>query len=380
MTQQTIDGDFNTLIPSHHRLLWPITASDVTMDLATEGVHLVGNLFLPGRTGSKTISAAGGGQLLWLTGASAVFTNGSTGLRVGIQDVSSSGQPAHGDHSFDVYADLVGGVDALTSSTWKTVSMGTGTKTIAHNDKICIAFEMLTRGGSDSVPIRGASSHATQGWPGTTLVTAGPAYSAQAQIPNALIVFDDATFGWIKGSWITSTGAVFTSTNVQVGTAVADEWCNILRFPFPVTIDGLWVGAGFNPSTVDCELILYEDPLGTPNALETLTIDADHVQVNTRRVVELQLPAPRALDANTDYAVALRPTTANVVGMTNFDTNSEAHMIAHPLGTNCYLGKRLDQTGAFTGTLSQRMWIGVNVCGFGDDLGGSGGGQRIISG
>jgi hypothetical protein len=378
MTQQTISGETYQYIPAPHpRLLWPLSAANATMDLGDEAVYFVGHAFLPGRTGTKTLSAGGGGSIWWMPGT-VTFANGSTNLRIGLQDLDAAGGgPQRGDGTFDVYADLVGGTDTITTATWLQTVMESGTKDITHGGPLCIAFEMTTRGGADSVQVRGQTTSVIS-WPGVTLETAGPSYSAQGMIPSALILFDDATYGWIAGSFITSTGAMFTNTSVASNTAVNDEWGNIFTLPAPISVDALFCCVGVSTTSADFELILYSDPLGTPTVVEAITVDANHAQITSQRFFERQLSTVRSLAAG-DYVVAIRPTTTNSVSITSFDVSTAAHMVTHPYGTNANLAKRLDNAGAFTETTTTRMIAGVRVCASADDASG-GGGQRIISG
>jgi hypothetical protein len=380
MTQQTISGPTEIRIPSfHHNFVWPPAAANMTMNAVNEAVHFCGQAFLPGRTGSKTLSAGGGGSIWFLPGT-VTFANGSTNLRIGLQDLDATGLPMRGDGTFDVYADLVGGTDTITTTTWRQTVMESGTKTVAHGDKISIALELTTYGGADSVIVRGLSTGILT-FPGSTLVTAGPTYTADSVTPSALIQFDDGTFGWIDGSFITSTGAMFTNTSVNSGTGTADEWGNIFRVPFPCTAEALFAAVAVTVVGADYELILYSDPLGTPTVVEAISVVGDHIQTATSRLQEFILTTPRPLAANTDYVVAARPTTANSITYTHFDVSTAAHMIAHPFGTDCNLVKRLDNAGAFTETTTSRLYgMGVRVSAFGDDAATGGGGQRIITG
>lgn len=388
MTQQVLSG-FNDLWlpagpPWAYGSLFP-TAVDQVLDAAGEVCYLVGNVVLPARTGSKTISAAGGGLIHWMPGAATItFANASTNLRVGIQDVSTSGGPPRGDGTHDVYADLVGGTDTITAQTWRSDAMESGTKTITHGDKVAIAWDMTARGGTDLVRVGGARiiTDNTSNNPGSTLVTSGPTYTAQAALPFCVLAFDDGTLGYIDGAWFTSTGAAFVGVSINTG-STPDEVCNIFRTEGPVSIDALKAVLSLDSFSADLELILYSDPLGTPSVVEALTFDASHGSVTgAYRVTSIPLTAVRALSANTDYAVAIRPTTANGVTYSYFDVSAAGHFGGHSLGANCYFASRSNQTGAFSGTTTRRIHgLAARVCSIGDDVGGAGGGGgRIIGG
>ena len=80
---------------------------------------------------------------MWVAGAGNTFANGSTDLRVGVQDVAS-GAP---DGTYDVYATYTGGTDTITNSALHRKAMTSGTKTIANGAIVAIGHTMVTRGG-----------------------------------------------------------------------------------------------------------------------------------------------------------------------------------------------------------------------------------------
>lgn len=356
------------------------TALDSTVDAANESLEITGHVWLEGQSGSKTISAAGAGSIWWMPGATITFANAATNLRVGIQDTSTSGTPSRGDGTFDVYADLVGGTDTITALTYRDTTMTSGTKTITHGDLVTIALTMTARGGTDSVLVRsnttsGAFVSIAQLRPGITLVTSGPTYTAQNSSPNIVIEFDDGTLGFLVDSHVTSTGALFTATAFNSG-STPDEHANIFRVSGPVNVDMLWAIINLSGSSADFEMILYSDPLGTPSAIAngTVTVDANQLQsTGAIRMARFGLPANISLAANTDYAVAIRPTTANNVSVYHYDVAATTHWKAHSMGANCYKGTRTNQTGAFSTTTTSRLYAGVRVTGIADDASTGGG-------
>lgn len=349
------------------------TAVDITIDAANEYAHINGYCVLEGKSGSKTISSAGG-KIHFLVGAATItFSDASTNLRVGIQDMSTSGVPGRGDGTFDVYDDLVGGTDTLTATTWKTVTMSSGSKTISHGEKISVVIGMTARGGTDSMKVRGAStpSGLASQFPNSTFESGG-SFSATAQIPNIVIEFDDGTLGTLLGSWVTSTGALSTTTSFD-NASTPDEYCNILRWQYPVNVFGISVQVRPEANASDLELILYSDPLGTPSAIETVTVTAANFHSTASvRSAFVALSTVRSLSANTDYAVAIRPTSANNISIATHDVNAAAHWNTMDMGDECYMATRTNQTGAFSGTTTQRVFgLSVCLCGFGDDAGGA---------
>ena len=345
------------------------------MDATGERVHCVGRLFLPGRTGSKTISAAGGGAIWWTSGA-VTNSNAGTVFRVGIQDAdTANGPPARGDAGWDVYGESTGsGIVAATArNTW---SMTSGTKTISHGDLIAVVFQMTTRGGADSIISRHAASGVSMASPSVSLETSGPTFTALISIPNLVIVFDDGTFGWFAGTSPIGPAMSTASTSFNSGSA-PDEYALIFRVPFACKVDQLHAMVATATNGADFELILYSDPLGTPAVIEAVSIDANALSTATVRGVVAQLTTPRTLTINTDYAIAVRPTTTNNVTLREFGSisSSNAGLQFLPLGTGCYKATRTNQTGAFSATDSTRILASVCISAL-DDGASVGGGIR----
>jgi len=65
--------------------------------------------------GSKTISAAGGGKIVWVAFA-VTFADAGTTFDVGIQDVSTTATPSQGDGTWDVKASFTGGGGGVTAN------------------------------------------------------------------------------------------------------------------------------------------------------------------------------------------------------------------------------------------------------------------------
>ena len=298
-----------------------------------------------------------------MPGASITFADAGTNLRVGIQDVSAVAGPAvRGDGTWDVYADLVGGTDTITTTTFLATAMETGTKTLSHNQLISIAIGTTTRAGTDTVKVRCMSCDIASNRPSVTLELATPSFGAQTAIPIAVIEFDDGTFGIIDESWITSTAAL-ASTIQFSSSSTPDEYCLIFTPEAPFTVDALRALVDVNTGTADFELILYSDPEGTPAVIETLTIDSNQLTSLVARIIYDTLATPRELSAGVKYAVAIRPTTTNAIDIVTFNVAAAGHWLGHAFGANGYLGSRSNQTGAFTPDLLKRPMLGMRKSG-----------------
>ena len=94
----------------------------------------------PGSATSFAVTASVSPSVKTACSLGPAFSNGSTNLRIGLQDVT----PATGfeDGTFDVYADLVGGTDTIAEDVILATPMESGTKTVTHGDLLAIAIEM----------------------------------------------------------------------------------------------------------------------------------------------------------------------------------------------------------------------------------------------
>lgn len=369
MSQQYDYG--SSLIPFPNIGLWSPGASQSlqtlqTLDAANEGLQFLGHLFIDGRATGKTFSSAGG-KIHFMAGAT-TFANAGTTLRVGIQDISATaGTPARGDGTFDTYKDLVGGTDTITANSYNTATMANGTKTLSHGDLVAISFKLTSRGGVDSVVLQGMGCGQLSNWPQVTAESSAAAFTGAQNAPNAIIEFDDGTLGWIFGTFPVSSSVTNLTYDVN---SSPDEYGCPLRFPRPVTIDGLWAFAQFVPSG-PTEILLYSDPFGTPTLVSgaSVSYDADMIQAAGNRLSHFLFPAPVTLAADTMYIVTIRPTTADDV-IANYFTVANANFLkAMPGGTYATYASRTNNTGAFTETTTRRFLAGVLLAGGADARG-----------
>jgi len=349
--------------------------SSPTLNATGETCHFVGYCCLQNPLdGSKTISSAGGGSIVWRS-AAVTFANAGTTFDIGIQDVSTTATPSQGDGTFDVKASFTGGGGGVTGSAVQTSTMTTGTKTIAHGDLIAITFAMTALGGADSVAVSVVGTDITQNLPAVINNTTGSYVRSSVSLPNAYIVFNDGSIGWIYGSHFTS--VVPSLVTVASDTATADEYGCLILSQHTYNAFGITATVGATGNTADFEAILYSDPLGTPVAERTIAVDASTFSgASATRFMGL-FSVPFAMKANTPYGVSIRPTTTNSLGLYYSDNNTVAGggAIAVPNAT-AYAIRRLDNTGAFSdyngGTAKTRlmhvyiagshMEQGVNTC------------------
>lgn len=322
-----------------------LATSSTTIDAVGESFAGIGKVFLEAGSGSKTISS-GGGKIYFRT-AGVTFANAGTTLRVGIQDVATTGFE---DGTFDVYKDMVGGTDTINANAVNIVSMASGSKTINHGDIIAVCLEMTARAGADTVAVTRASTNTLVGpsFPYCTADTGSLAKSSN-QLPAILLEFDDGTIGWFQpsyylpGNWGTSPSTIDYAQN-----STPDEYAAVFQVPFKCAITGAALQLGQASSGRTFEIVLYSDAEGTPTVVETITPDEDLMSATTGM---FWVPfTSYTLSINSWYAVSMRPTTNNTSRITYLDLGSGNNKMKRPsdFGSNIKFSSRTNQTGAFS--------------------------------
>lgn len=326
------------------------TFNDNTVDADEEEIQFIGRVYLAGGSGSKTFGTSGS-ELGWVAGASVTFAVDST-LRVGVKQASSvdtaNGPPGRatiGAAAFDVYKDLIGGTDTISSTTWRNDVMAAGTPfTVNHGDLIAICFHLNTTAGTPSVKIRATSAGQ---WlhPTTTSYQGGSYFTGGT--PSAVLKFDDGTIGWLDGSYVQ---AVFGGSE-SIGNT--NLYGNIFRLPCDAKIDaigGIFASAG----TVAWDFGIYSDPLGTPTAMSGGEISVDPQTIgNSTRGMMFPLSSELAIRKNTDYAIAVRQNSATSVTVVHYAVDDVAHFQANGLDSTCYAAKST-AGGAFAAQASSK--------------------------
>jgi len=197
-------------------------------------------------------------------------------------------------------------------------------------------------------------------------------------MPNCVITFSDGVRGYFYGGHITS-AATTLNWNASSGTI---EYGNYMSLPFPVSVYGLTTHVGPNSATANWDMVLYSDPLGTPVAQKTVSIDANATAAATTLTTSVLFPTPYVTTANQPLAAIMKATVAAQNISTIYKSfNISAHQKSEFPGT-AYAVNR--STGAFASQNSgkDRFAIGLLVGAFGDDSGGGGGGlaARLVGG
>lgn len=347
--------------PTHEH--W--TAVSATLDASGESASGVGVLVWATGPGTSKVVSSAGGKIAWVALAP-TFANAGTTLRVGINDLDATGVE---DGTHDVYADLVGGTDVITAGVMVT-TMATGSKTIAHGAEVAIVVEMTARAGADTVQVSRSNSNLAH--PYASLDT-GSGPTKTLGTPMFVVIADDGTVGWLYAS---VSPHVITVTTLGSG-STPDEYAQIFQVPYPTTVYGIAVLVDNVAGADTWELVLYSDPTGTPVAQRTATPNPVLIRATTDATIVYGLfTSGYALLPNTNYAVAMRPTSANTLTLTRMLFGAGNGMLRMPtrFGTSASEGTRSDNTGAFASNTEALPMIGPIFSAFDDGASVGGGG------
>ncbi len=353
----------------------PVVAalSNTTLDAALESVQLIGHVWWADRA-SHTIDTTGSSSIQWRT-STVTFANGSTTFTVGIAAVdATAGPPVRAVNVADAITFDVGvtytAPTGVTTAAWQTSVPTAGTKTIGNGDLVAVCMQMVTRGGADSVLVSdGGNNFQNFARPSVTSFT-GAAYANANHDPCVVLVASDGTLGYLMGSYVCSVGLGTTTWNSGSGTV---EYGNLLQFPVPVRIAGFIHNLSV---TADCDLVMYTDPLGTPAAARTVSLDLNQVSATAvpGYIMFTSAQGPYDLAANTPVGVIAKPGGSNVA-LTFLTLNASAHQTAH--SGNGYAINRASGAFAAQNSSKDRYTIGLLLDGFSDGTGTGGAGPMM---
>jgi hypothetical protein len=348
-------------------------ATAATIDAANEACIFFGQIFTEDE-GSHTIDTTGSSSLGWKSGA-LTFANAGTTVKVGLAALNTTtGPPVRAANvadvvTLDVSRSIVGGSGGITANTWQEHVPTAGSKTIANGDFVAFVVQMTARAGVDSVIVQSTTTPASSApvLCGTTSIASG-AYAAQARLPNAVITFSDGILGYFYGGQVAVTGVTVQSWNSGSATK---EYGNFLQPPFPGKVYGILANCSVDGDT---DFILYSDPLGTPVAQNTVSVDANAIgQASTNNWLPLLFSSPYTFTANQPLAVIIKPTTATTISSPYKTFQISGHQKTEPLGAGSYAVNRASGAFAAQNSNKDRFAIGLLVGAF-DDGTSTGGG------
>lgn len=331
--------------------------------VATGDKHAwVGRVYFRERAGTKNIQFVG-------LRFGAVTKAGGSALTVSLQDVSlTAGPPMQPDGTQDQTVAVPN--SAIAANAWLQTGNFNAVRPVSYGELLAVVTEYDGAGrlGADSfvlVGITQAGAARLHGQ-GCNIVSGVP--TAHACLPNVLLGFADGTFGTLYGGYPSSALGTHGYANA---TPVADEYAIGIQFPFPTKICGVQLPLAPNAGA-DCSVILYAGT--TP--LQAVSVDANAVAaVGGPRFCYVPFPET-ALAADTLYYVAVRPDTANGIGIYYADVASANHLQAHEGGTAFIEYFRVDG-GAWNAVPTRRPFISVELSAFDDGAGVAGGGAAL---
>ncbi len=355
------------------------TTDAMTLDADEEEAQYIGRVHIHGGATGKTFGTSGS-KVSWLSGGSITFQSSAT-LRVGVKKAASvdatagpSARATIGAAAFDVYDDLIGGTDTISSTTWRNDAMSAGTPfTVNDGDLIAVCFHLDIVSAAQSVKIRSQSTASVLVFPAATLVTSGPTYTGQTAYPNIVLTFDDGTLGWLTGPVLSNVfSAATTIGNTNIG-------ANIFQFPFDVKIDAIATQILLNTNTANFAYDIYSTPLGTPVQDYAVAEDANITgTVTGNRMYFHHMTSRYTMSANTAYAVGVRQTTANAVNLNQYDVDVATYFRPNGMDENTYAAlSTAGATFAAQNSGKRRFSIWVKVCAIDIPSGSSGGGLKL---
>lgn len=301
--------------------LWMMSAlqadtTQATLNAAGESAGGFGQIhFTDGDLSSKVCSAAGGGAIWFRTGTTVTIADGASNLRVGLQDPTAGGL---NNDSFDVHCDFTSAAPPAAVS-YVRAAMTSGTKTIAPNDYVWGVAEMTAVGGADTVDVDrqnslGGGFSAIQGIYGSLDTGANNKNAAQLWFA---IEFDDGAFGYVKWTSLPTFGNP-TALSYSTGSAFDEHGLRFtVRAPLQICAAALVMN---NVGSSDAMTFkLYEDPMGTPNAVSTEVFNPNYVSTGTGTS-----PVPRSTSVVTlmpgiTYGFTALATSATTISTNYFD-------------------------------------------------------------
>jgi hypothetical protein len=174
--------------------------------------------------------------------------------------------------------------------------------------------------------------------------------------------YSDGKLGFFYGGIVFDAGL---STQTWNSGSATKEYGNFIQLPFPAKIYGI-ISASNHAG--DADIILYSDPLGTPVAEKTVSVDLNTVLSAANRWAEFLFPAPYSATASQPLAAIVKPTSATNITNQYVTMNSSSHQKSLSCGTNGYAVNRASGAFAAQNSSKDRFNIGLLVGAF--DAGG----------
>jgi hypothetical protein len=323
------------------------------------GITFVGHVYTEDGK-PHTINTSGASSLGWLANAVSL-SNAGTIIKVGLAAVDvDNGPPARAVNvgnaiTFDVSRTMLGNSGQITANSWQEHAPDAGSKTIANGDLVAFAIQMTASAGG-YVNI-GAGQ--TSLW-GTTFPPSRPCatlfgtsgFVRIPTYPNCVITFADGSKGFFAGGLVYSIPRTLATWN---NASAVKEYGNFIQMPFAAQIAGIEAGSTISGDT---DFVLYSDPLGTPVAVRSVSVDGNAVSIAGMTSGRFMFSSPYIAKANEPLAVVIKPgaTDSTCYYLT---VAHASHQKAHSLGSGAYAINR--DTGAFAAQNSGKDRFGIGL-------------------
>lgn len=277
---------------------------------------------------------------IWFSLNTGVLADPGTTYRIGIQDVDMA--TGNGDGTFDVYADLVGGVDTLSSGP-NEVQFTSGSKVLNHGDLIAVEFRAISRAGADTFRLNQWDSY---NYHIPYRYYFNGALAKSSSMGAFIIRTADNKFIMASQERVL---IPYAYQNMPVGSPTMEAGA-VFSLPFDGYLSSL-VLSGFRISGVG-RTTLYSTPTTSPTVVATITDDADMLVsgYSDKRVVVF--PEYPLLTAGVEYGIGITPLTPGQdmdTYVMDYGTGLEVYKDTTQLGQNWSYMTRADNTGgAFT--------------------------------
>lgn len=295
-------------------------------------------------------------------------------VKVSFQDVGADGFP---DELVDQYRTVVI-ADANDNAGFTTgilSSDGTddGTKrSVTFGQEVAIVIEYNSYvAGNLYIAYSDALGFTGENYPYMAQkIGAGPTWAKTGNQtwPIIAIEYSDGTYEPINALPIAST----TLQAFNSGTAVSDEYALAFTLPFSCRVKGM--GAMMELDG-DCDFVLYE---GT-TVRASISLDADKRSSTGLNIENRLFTAPYTLVKDTQYRIAVKPTTATSLNLLYFTVSAAAIMDSFDGGQSFFQSTRLNE-GGWSDTTTNRPFIWLLLDAFDDGVGGAGGGLLVHPG
>lgn len=335
-----------------------MTTTGVVLDASGKKAAQNGYLWLNGAPTSTKACTSAGCKLWFKTGGTLTWASAGSTIIVSLQDPDTTAVIGKPDESADVSKSLVQGTDALSASTWTQVAFDTNSKTLTHGMPISAVFDMSVRNGSDSVQVSSPSLASGPNFPNVSLKSG--TWSNVNAMPNVLIQTDDGTYGWIDGGWPYFNVANHSPSYASDSTP--NEKGTGFFLPEPMEVDAFWFTGGMSTVNSAADLVLYQDPYGTPVSLASKSITGAFHRNGVGPFVLPFAASDRRIIPSGYYSVTYKPTTAGANAVyfvaQQFSSSAIKDLIA---GADVGLVSRTT-SGAFSVDNTYLPQMGVRVC------------------